>query len=328
MQSHARASRGSLHRALDCSFEVSLAAGDRSIVDPKEAWRSRLANLRVHARAGERAVHKPLLTLLLIARAARGQARELAFGEIEEPLGRLLRDFGPPRASYHPEYPFWHLQSDGVWVVREAANLPPKKAGSSPSKGTLRAHNAHGEVPLDLWAVLEGDGALRRELALGLLESFWPPSLHREILEAVGLDLEVVAATRRKRDPAFRDHLLMAYERRCAVCGYDGRLSGDDLALEAAHIRWHCYAGPDQVSNGLLLCSFHHVALDRGAVRLTPEHRVVVSKHLSGGEATEAWVGRYHGRPLLVPRDLSDRPAPAFIAWHQRQVFRAPARVG
>ena len=37
---------------------------------------------------------------------------------------------------------------------------------------------------------------------------------------------------------------------------------------EAAHIQWHSHGGPDQVANGLALCTFHHGAFDRGAIGL------------------------------------------------------------
>jgi uncharacterized protein len=69
---------------------------------------------------------------------------------------------------------------------------------------------------------------------------------------------------RRRRDPRFREEILRIYERRCAVCGYDGRLGTTDLAIEAAHIKWHAAGGPDAAENGLALCSFHHVALEPG----------------------------------------------------------------
>ena len=42
-------------------------------------------------------------------------ATQIAFRDASPVLTELLRDFGPQRKSYHPEFPFWHLQSDGVW---------------------------------------------------------------------------------------------------------------------------------------------------------------------------------------------------------------------
>ncbi|MBK7048066.1 MAG: hypothetical protein IPH48_16490 [bacterium] len=83
----------------------------------------RITNVTQWSRKGERAPHKPLLLLLVLARCARGEGREVAYREIDQPLFDLLREFGPSRKSTHPEYPFWHLQSDGIWVVRDAELL-------------------------------------------------------------------------------------------------------------------------------------------------------------------------------------------------------------
>ena len=52
------------------------------------------------------------------------------------------------------------------------------------------------------------------------------------------------------------------------------------MGLEAAHIRWFAYGGPDEADNGLALCSFHHHALDRGGITISPELRVLVSQHI------------------------------------------------
>ena len=43
----------------------------------------------------------------------------------------------------------------------------------------------------------------------------------------------------RRRDPSFRQRVLVAYEYQCAVCGLDLRICGITIALEAAHVRWH-----------------------------------------------------------------------------------------
>ena len=39
--------------------------------------------------------------------------------------------FGPPRKVTHPEFPFWHLQTDGLREIPERENLPKKNGGTS-----------------------------------------------------------------------------------------------------------------------------------------------------------------------------------------------------
>jgi len=297
--------------------------------DPAERWRDAISALGTWQRAGTRAVHKPLLTLLLIARAARGDGARVAFEEIEPQLDGLLREFGPPRKSYHPEYPFWHLQSDGIWKVEAAESFALRKSGRSPSKKTLLNGRAIGSVPDAYWASIAKSPALRSELVSTVLNDYWPATYHDALRQALGLpQREPVrqAAPRSQRDPRFRELVLRAYERRCAICGYDGRLGRDDLALEAAHVRWHCYDGPDEVSNGLALCSFHHAALDRGALGMTDDHRILVSRDVHGTEMVDDLLLRFSNAPLRRPQSGLPAPAVAHLRWHTRQVFRAPAR--
>lgn len=135
-----------------------------------------------------------------------------------------------------------------------------------------------------------------------------------------------LGATATRRDPAFRRDVLRAYQRRCAVCAFDARLGDALVGIEAAHIQWHQAGGPPCVSNGIALCSLHHKLFDRGAFTLTEDRRVLVSDELSGSQATDQWVSRFHGAPLQVPSGPAQRPDPVFVAWHQREVFRAPGR--
>lgn len=253
----------------------------------------------------------------------------MAFTEIEARLEALLRDHGPPRKTHHPEFPFWHLQTDGYWVVRDADRLPLKTGGKSPSRATLRAADARAVVPADLWRAITGDSTLRDELASTILESYWPESVQADVRKAVGLadsDAERSTSSRRKRDRTFREEVLRAYEGRCAVCGYDGRLGHVEFALEAAHVRWHCYEGPDLVENGLALCSLHHKALDCGAMGLTEDHHVLISADLRGGEAVTDLLRKFSGSPLLGPQAAYPAPARSHVRWHTWQVFHRPAR--
>ena len=63
-----------------------------------------------------------------------------------------------------------------------------------------------------------------------------------------------------------------------------------------------------------------------GEVARVREGKSMVSEELSGSQATDLWVSRFHGAALGVPHSPSQRPDPVFIAWHRREVFRAPAR--
>jgi len=270
------------------------------------------------------------LVLLLLRRAADGAGARVSFREVEPELRDLLVEFGPPRRSLHPEYPFWHLRSSRFWVVGRADELPLKKAGSSPPLSVIRETNLEASVPAPFWRELCTNAELRGELTRRLLHGFWPTTLHDDLRAAIGLeddDLDGLSTERRRRDRTFREAVLRAYERRCAFCGYDGRLGDQLLGLEAAHIRFHCDGGPDEVRNGLALCVLHHKALDRGALGLDENSRILVSQYLTGGDRAREWIVALAGRRSIGPQNAQDLPAPTFLRWHQRNVFRGPARI-
>lgn len=281
--------------------------------------------LNVWKRGGQRAPHKPLLLLLALARVARGEPRLIPFGEIDEPLQGLLKRYGPPRKSYHPEYPFWRLQNDGLWEVPGSEHLTRRGGQTDVLKSELLKYSVVGGFPEPIYALLRKDATLRMQLASSLLDAHFPASLHADILSEVGLSLEA-RSRRLGRDAAFRTEVMRAYEHRCAVCGYDVRLGDGDLALEAGHIKWRQANGPDTVQNGLALCAIHHKALDRGAIGLTEYLRILVSADLYGQGWANDWFLRYSGGRLRLPHSNSLVPDGAYIAWHSREVFRAPAR--
>jgi len=289
-------------------------------------WDELANNLGVWRRGSERAVHKPLLTLVLLARAQRGESRRVSFHEVDGPLMQYLREFGPSRNSYHPEYPFWYLQNDGFWEVRKADELPRRKNKDQPSRTALLQHDAVGWVPASLWKQLTADPALIRRLARSLLSSFWPETYHDDIAQAVGIDLGAEPGDRRPRDPEFRDRVLRAYEYRCAVCGLDVRVGGIPVALEAAHIQWYQAGGPDSEQNGLALCTLHHKLFDRGAFTIEPSGILKVSEDAHGTSGFKEWLLRFHGKALHSPQRPDYEPGERFCRWHVREVFHGPSR--
>jgi predicted restriction endonuclease len=146
-----------------------------------------VGQLHIWRRGQEHAVSKPLLVLLALGRLRQGLPRLVGFVEIEAPLRVLLRLFGPDRRSQHPEYPFWHSMSDGLWEVEGADALPLKQGGCSPTASTLRRSHAAGGLAPRVFEYLASKPDFVRVLTETILATYFPPALHASILTAVGL---------------------------------------------------------------------------------------------------------------------------------------------
>lgn len=287
------------------------------------AIQTRFDELNTWRQGEQRAPHKPLLVLYALGRWQQGKAED-TFSEAEPDLTALLREFGPPRKSDHPEQPFWRLQRDGVWTVRAPADIALKTGDDIPRVTALRSPGVQAAFSADVQAALTADPSLAVKIAVQLLERHFPESLHQDILNAVGLTLETTAA-KKKRDPAFRQRVLKAYEYRCAVCGFDVRLGSVSIALDAAHIRWHQAGGPDEECNGLALCVLHHKTFDLGA--FTVENGVLlVSDQANGIAGFNESLMAFHGGPIREAQRPDWKPRQEHLAWHGEQVFKGEAR--
>lgn len=290
---------------------------DEEILD---AFRS----VRSWVRGDQRAPHKSLLLLLALAEVQRGR-RWISYPDLEPKLKQLLSDFGPHRKSFHPEYPFWHLRSDGLWELQDQEMIKNRAtAGGDIPVTVLRQSNAKAGFKESFFVILRRRPDLINAAAAILLERSFPESMHHTILDAIGV--QWVATKRNRRDPEFRVEILRIYDHRCAICGYDARLGNSDLGLDAAHIKWHAAGGPDTPNNGMALCSFHHLAFDRGALSLNDDLRILVSKDVHGHNHIEQLLLRYSGKPLRPPQDGEPFPEPTYLEWHRHEVFWAPAR--
>ncbi|MFE2690575.1 phosphorothioated DNA-binding restriction endonuclease [Streptomyces mirabilis] len=290
-------------------------------------WLERTGTLRQWTRSGTRAPHKPLLLLYALGRFQDDADGELRYSAVEEDLQRLLTEYGPPNRTT-PAYPFHHLVSDGVWEVRT------DRGPGSPGSGVrdLRETGAAGRFVPELRVALRREPPLLGRMARLLLDLHFPPSLHGELCEAVGLELELVetkqlSAVRRQRDRRMRELVLTAYEYRCAFCGYDGRIGAVPVGLEAAHVRWWAFDGPDDIDNGLCLCSLHHKLFDKGVLGIGDGHCILVSQRFIGhSPAAREHVIALAGRPLVGPQPGARPVAAGHRAWHTAQVFHGAPR--
>jgi len=284
----------------------------------------RIDSLKFWKRGEKRAPHKPLLLLLALGEFQRGND-SISFADCKDRLANLLREFGPNRGPYRPEYPFWHLQSDQIWNAHLASSRKLWSEGSSPSAKALLDAQTAGGFPEPLVQLLRASPRLVSEAAQRLLERHFPETLHPDILAAVGLEIGRQSSSRKARDPRFRERILVAYQYACAVCDLDIRIGNATVGLEAAHIQWHQAGGPDIEPNGLALCTLHHKLFDLGAFTL--ENRLMlVSEHAHGGRQFEESLLRYHGRPIKSPIRLDHVPGHGYSNWHRKEVFKPDPR--
>ncbi len=210
-----------------------------------------------------------------------------------------------------------------------------------PDSRSQREHHIKGGFPADVDEALRHIPGLLQAVASRVLGTYFPATLHADIVATLGLDLDgaselrdsapaptdYTTVERRRRDPGFRERVLRAYEYRCCVCGFDLRIGHTPAGLEAAHIQWHHVGGPDIEPNGLSLCALHHKLFDLGVFTVEPaEHRVVFSQHaISGGRGMEGEL-QFHGRAIHAPQHADLLPAAEFLAWNTKNVFKTPAR--
>jgi putative restriction endonuclease len=293
-----------------------------------------LAGLR-QARVGQvRVPHKPLLLLWLFGRFATTASSSASYHLAEEPVSRLINDFGPPvtspsSARQRAAMPFVHLERE-LWDLRDATgkeidpDVPERR-------GWLLDHGAVGRLRSSVEHLISDPKTLAAAARL-LLDLHFTPILADLICAAVDLDVPTLdvagsggaaqVARIRPRRRGFAEEVLRAYAYQCAMCGFDGALGRYPVGLEAAHVRWHSQEGPDHVANALALCALHHALFDLGVLGITEDRRIRVScLYVARNDAGLA-VDALAGQPLLDPRPYQPTVDIIHISWHHRQVFK------
>jgi putative restriction endonuclease len=116
---------------------------------------------------------------------------------------------------------------------------------------------------------------------------------------------------------AFRVLVTDIYDRRCAIT-QERTLP----ALEAAHIRPYGEGGEHEARNGLLLRRDIHSLFDAGYVTVTPDLRFEVSRRIREEFDNGRHYYALHGQEIRPPHDLSKRPDPSALSWHNEHRFR------
>lgn len=283
-----------------------------------------LTALRQYQGDGRRAPHKPLLVLLALGQMASTGSSTMPWSVVQSRLGDLLAEFGTAsnNGASSAAYPFTRLRGDGVWQL--SRDVP------NDNVGPLNSEPIDGHFTPEIEKELLESSEVFNAVARSLVESQFPLTIAPDVLTAVGLDPDSVFASTaavvpinesRKRDANWRRQIVAAWDRSCAICGYDGALHGAPVGIEAAHIRWFNFGGPDSLDNGLALCSLHHKLLDRGAMGLDESGAIFISDAFSAVGDVGRAVYSLHGRELR-PRPGTALPAAEHVLWHRQEVFK------
>lgn len=290
----------------------------------KEELFKQFASLRkANFAGGGRSPYKPLLILWTLGQLKNTAVKTYVYADVERDISQLIDEFSPVSTNrYRAEMPFFHLERE-LWELTGDGEIEPKRS-------VLRKNNATGNLKPEIVSLLKSEPGLIEEAARFLVETHFTESYVEPIFSFVGLDFGgikfsnlVVSPDHKKRDPKFRNAVLIAWRKQCAMCGYDGQLANSSVGIEAAHVKWFSQGGPDELENGMALCELHHALFDRGVLGISLTHRILVTDGFVGkSEASKRLVYDLHDTELREPAPNKPLPSPDFINWHRTEVFR------
>jgi putative restriction endonuclease len=288
---------------------------------------------------GRRAPHKPLLLLGMLSRLEQDPAHpnRFEFLELKQAFDQLWPAFGwntPTRAAY----PFWYLTSDGFWRLVGDRGPLSISGERPPTERLIEQKVRFGQLSDEAWLLLRQPEIRRRAISF-LVEHYFPDSAQpelREMIEAASIvalparsmareDEEWPVTRNSPRDARFRENVMLAYERKCGVCGFGPQHAKPPSAVQAAHVWPVQFGGPCDIQNGVALCSIHHWALDSGALSFDDDRKILVSARVIDGPAIESMLRAYSGHALANPLPGYPTLATRWLALHRKELFIAPA---
>lgn len=130
-------------------------------------------------------------------------------------------------------------------------------------------------------------------------------------MDRLGFDNRTFAMrsiAQRQGQQAFRNRLLTAYSRRCAVTG-----TAAVPVLEAAHIARYLGPQSNRTNNGILLRADIHTLFDLHQLTISPDYVVWVNPKL--GDTYD----QFHGSDLVLPAKASERPVRELLEAHNAE---------
>lgn len=296
------------------------------IVKDQKYWLNKLATLRIDRARGNPAPHKPLLLLVVIEMADKGEITKCEVKLSPDLVFRfsVYSSLVAKRRKQPLEVrlPFHHIGPSGIWqpLTADGDPSPDKKLTTMVrfdpsffnclSDHKFRDHARRVLIETEPYFFPEEKAALYSMLKImpTIPETRENEEMYRAIIQ-------------RGRDARFRiEVVLLAYKHTCALTGY--RLTTIDMEsiVDAAHIHAFSDSRSNDPRNGLALTKNAHWQFDRGLWSLNNDYRVLlnINKFVEYGEPGLR-LSDFEGRKIFLPGDPKYWPGHTYLDWHRKK---------
>ncbi len=277
--------------------------------------------INVYKKGTNRAPHKPLYLLFLLASQQKRMPRMLAFSEVNRVLSEALRLFGQRTACVNPEYPFWRLQNDRLSEVHPASPsvYELRQSNNDPKKSSLLKNRSEGGLIKSDFDLLAKHPELFNEACHRILDHHFPVSIHEELLNFFEIDLGLQSTPPdHVTSYDFKSAVLLEYGFRCAISGFQSSPVVKHAGIESAELVWRNHGGPSTVSNAIAMSTLHRKLFHLGLFTIDDDYTIRLSPDLGIANS----VGLKSGKSMSLPSTASLFPSLTSLAWHRRWVFR------
>ena len=291
----------------------------RSIVD-------RIARLRIDRARANPAPHKPLLLLVVLELAEKGELPDCLLPLTPELAFRFCGFWSivAHRRSQKPDvrFPFFHMKSEGFWQPVDTAAQP-----------AIDYPVAHAALLSAEFVEFARDPLLRERARRILIAKYFEPAERIALYTLVGMPVpnedEIVAdagfeptdsARGKGRDMRFRLDVVAAYNYTCVLTGLRLTTITAGSIVDAAHIHQFSDSRNDDPRNGLALCKNAHWLFDAGLWSLDDDYRVLVANERFAEESpNQKPLSGYQGERLRLPNNQRIWPDAKHLAWHRKK---------
>jgi putative restriction endonuclease len=296
------------------------------MVKNQNYWLHKLATLRIDRARGNPAPHKPLLLLVIMEMAEKGEiaSREVTLSPDLAFRFSVYWSVVAQRRKQPPEVrlPFHHLGSSGIWqpLMENGKPSPDKKLTTmirlDPSFYGCLADQRFRDRARGVLIETEPYFSPDERVALYSMLNIKPTKF--EVNEKEEL---YRASVQTGRDARFRiEVVVLAYKHTCGLTGYRMTTLEMESIVDAAHIQQFRDSPNNDPRNGIALSKNAHWQFDRGLWSVNDDYRILVNKErfIEDGVPGQR-LADFEGRRIFLPSDPKYWPEPAYLVWHRKR---------